>query len=91
MGPTPRTTTLEGVSLPRRSRLTSTTISLDTRGAPPGPAAISGRVSTVLACWRSTPLTTSLSAPLRVTITFSGSPVATRVLRSPSSSISTLV
>ena len=58
--PTPRTVTLVGTPVSRLGCAISTTTSFDAIDTPPGPIAISGWLSTIAACVRSTPLWISM-------------------------------
>jgi hypothetical protein len=82
--------TLVGLSESRLLRLTSTIVSLETMRSPSAPNATSGWLSISAACTRSIALCTSVCAERRITTTLSYDPVSTSVLRSPSSSISTV-
>ena len=75
--------------LPRLGRLMSTMASSATRRRPSLPRAISGWAPIIPAWVRSMALWTSDSDPARSTTTLSKEPVATRVRRKPSESIST--
>ena len=83
----PRMITLARLSLAFLIRVISTTSSLATSGRPSRPAAISGWVSTMAACSRSTPLCISVSDERRITTALSNTPVSTSVCRSPSASM----
>ncbi|MDR8745590.1 hypothetical protein FEQ01_06484 [Burkholderia pseudomultivorans] len=89
-GETPRITTFDGLPVEVFTSEISTTASFDTSGRPSAPSATDGCISSALACWWSIALWISVSAPLRITTTLSGSPVETSVCVSPASSISTV-
>ena len=86
----PRTVTLLGLPLLRLGRLISTTGSGLNSGRPAASVATPGSVDSTWALSRSMPLLISAPAPLRNTITLSGWPVATSVLRMPSLIINTV-
>jgi hypothetical protein len=90
MSDVPRTVTLLGLPLLRLGRLISTTGSALSSGRPSASVAMPGRVDRTAAWPRSMALLISAPAPWRSTITLSGWPVATRVLRMPSLIISTV-
>ena len=90
MSVVPRTVTLLALPLLRLGRLISTTGSALISVRPSALVAMPGRVDRMAAWLRSMPLLISAPAPLRSTITLSGWPVATSVLRMPSLIISTV-
>ena len=85
----PRTGTLLRLPVSIFGSELSTTTSLEASGSPWVSRAICGRLSISAACSRVTPLCTSVCAPLRISTTLFGWPVATSVARRPASSIST--
>ncbi len=82
-GVTPRITTFDGLFDPRFGRLMRTTGSFETRRSPASPIAMSDRLSTMPAWYRSMPDWISVCAERRITMTLSAWPVATSVLLEP--------
>ena len=85
---TPRATTLLTPSPTARGMFTTTLTSGLTRGRPSAPVAMRGSVAMSRASSRDTPLSISLDAPRRSTMTLSGEPVFTSAARKPLASAS---
>ena len=83
---TPRSITFDEPFCPRRSLLTTITISALARGRPSGPTATAG-FDLRMFTWSSvTPLEISLLAPFLSTSALSGEPVVTSEARNPAAS-----
>jgi hypothetical protein len=87
---TPRITTFDGFCAPIFLSEIRMTVSLLMSGRESGPVASAGCVSITFAWSRVMPLWISVSAPRRIAITLSCSPVPTSVRLRPASSISTV-
>ncbi|MNL14137.1 hypothetical protein D3C87_1350670 [compost metagenome] len=87
-GDTPRITTLAGEAAPLLVSEISTTASREAMGRPSRFIATAGCISMAAAWSREIALWISVSAPLRINTTLSGSPVVTSVCLRPASSIS---